>query len=69
MADGGGDGFPATEEFFQELALGEFHAVNQIVKPLLALADEFHGTGEGAVLREFGQGLAAHQQAVAHGAG
>ena len=42
--------------------------MGEVVEFLLALADEFHHAGEGAVLREFGQGLASHQQAVAHGA-
>ena len=36
-------------------------------KLLLALADHFHDAGEGAVLGRFGQRLATHEQAVAHG--
>ena len=42
--------------------------MGEIVELLLALANEFHHAGEGAVLREFGQGLAPHQQAITHGA-
>ena len=69
VAHGGGNGFPAAAKFFEQVAFGQFHAMGEVVEFLLALADDFHHAGEGAVLREFGQCLASHEEAVAHGAG
>ena len=63
------DSFPAAEQLLQQLALGQFHAVSEIVELLLALPDDFHHASESTVLREFGQVLAADEQAIAHRAG
>jgi len=68
VTDGRGNFLPATQHLLEQLALGEFEAVGEVVEPLLALMNEFHHADECAVLREFGEGLAAHQQAVTHGA-
>src|ERR1700687_3314886 len=66
MPDGCRNHFPAAMHLLQQLALGEFQAVGEIVKLLLALVDQFHHASEGTVLREFSQSLAAHQQLVTH---
>src|ERR1051326_447051 len=68
MADAGGYSFPAAAHLFKEQALGELHSVGKVIEFLLALANNFHDAGKGAVLGEFGQGLTSHQQAVTHGA-
>jgi hypothetical protein len=68
MADAGGYRFPAAAHLFKEQALGELHSVGKVIEFLLALANNFHDAGKGAVLGEFGQGLTSHQQAVTHGA-
>jgi len=67
VAHSGGDCFPAAVHLLEELALGDFQAVSEVVEFLLALVDDLHHAGEGAVLRELGEGLAVHQQAIAHG--
>src|SRR5579864_324250 len=66
VPDGGGDCFPAAPRLLEQVPLGKLHAVRQIVETLLTLADEFDHAGEGAVLREFSEGLASHEQPVAH---
>jgi hypothetical protein len=50
----------------QQIALGEFHAVSQVVEPLLAMADEFHHSAKSTVLGQFGESLAPNQEPVPH---
>jgi hypothetical protein len=61
--------FPLAVHALQQIALGEFHAVSQVVESLLALADKFHHSSKSPVLRQFGKSLTTDQEAVAHGAG
>ena len=44
-----------------------FEAISTLIEPLLCAPDGVHHAAESAVLREFGQPLSRHQEAIANG--
>jgi hypothetical protein len=62
----GGKSFEAASLFVEDVALRMGKAVDQVIQSLFAPMDQIHHAGERAVLRQFGQVLAEHQQVIAH---